>query len=153
MTHQDTFLNTVEPYNSKNFYPESVALFLDDESFYHTATPLSSILICSETAIKAKNTAHVTLTRRYGNQILNNKDWILKRYLIRLVVLIKATYISTWPGCCQHIKQCCHWSILHMPTMPYRGGELGIFWKVAESLQKCRPPWLADEEHFGLRNG
>ena len=54
MTHQDTFLNTVEPYNSKNFYPESVALFLDDESFYHTSILLLSILISSKQQLKPK---------------------------------------------------------------------------------------------------
>ena len=27
--------------------------------------------------------------------------------------------------------------------------QLGIFWKVAESLQIFWPPWLSDEENFG----
>ena len=34
----------------------------------------------------------------------------------------------------------------------YPGAQLGIFWKVAQILQKCRPPWLADEKDFGMRN-
>ena len=31
--------------------------------------------------------------------------------------------------------------------------QLGIFWKVVQSLQKCQPAWIADEENFGLWNG
>ena len=41
----------------------------------------------------------------------------------------------------------------HMISRKYSGGWLGIFWKVAQSLQKCRPRWLAEEENFGLWNG
>ena len=32
----------------------------------------------------------------------------------------------------------------------YSGAWLGMFWKVAQSRQKCRSPWLANEENFGL---
>ena len=31
--------------------------------------------------------------------------------------------------------------------------SLGIFWKVAQSLRKYWPQWLADEENFGSWNG
>ena len=45
---------------------------LDDESSYHISIPLylSWFLL-------NKNTTHVTLSKRYSNQIFNNKDWIL----------------------------------------------------------------------------
>ena len=45
---------SVESFNSKNFYPESAALFLDNESFYHKSIPLLSILIFSKQQFKLK---------------------------------------------------------------------------------------------------
>ena len=54
ITHQDTFLNTVEFLNIINFYPESAALFLDNKSFYHTSIPFLSILIYSKQLLKPK---------------------------------------------------------------------------------------------------
>ena len=44
----------LESFNSKNFYPKSAALFLDDDSFYHTSMPLLSILISSTQQLKPK---------------------------------------------------------------------------------------------------
>ena len=46
--------HSVESFNSKHFYPESVALFLDDESFYHTSIPHLTIFISSKQQFKPK---------------------------------------------------------------------------------------------------
>ena len=35
----------------------------------------------------------------------------------------------------------------------FQGRRLEFFWKVAQSLPKYWPQWLADEENFGSRNG
>ena len=44
------------------------------------------------------------------------------------------------------------WSF-HFTIGYYLGAQLDIFGKVAQSLQRCRPPLLADEEDFEMRNG
>ena len=34
-----------------------------------------------------------------------------------------------------------------------RGAYLENFWKMAQNLHICRPPWLAYKENFGLKDG
>ena len=60
-------------------------------------------------------------------KLLNNISLVCFMYLI---MSLKETYTST-----------------------HQGHFLGIVWKVAQSLQKCPPPWLTNKENFTLRNG
>ena len=44
-------------------------------------------------------------------------------------------------------------SLLDFLKVTSAGTQPEIFWKVAQSLQKCQPPWLDNKEKFGLWNG
>ena len=52
-----------------------------------------------------------------------------------------------------HELNCIKYLIAKILSYLIAGAQLGIFWKVAQSLQKFQPAWLADEENFGLWNG
>ena len=87
---------------------ESTALLSDGESFCHTCVPLFSVLSSATTAIKAKNTAHVTpsVIRKILN--IQSSGPELVKLLTWLVVLIKTVYISTSPAFCEHVEHCYH---------------------------------------------
>ena len=70
--------------------------------------------------------------------------------LIKWIVILIKFSLNIMCGFRQ--GHCTQHSPLHWEKHPCAGMQLEVFWKVAQSLWKCRPPWLADEEDFRLQN-
>ena len=70
---------------TKPLESESTALFLDDESFYHTCIPLSSITISVKIAIKGKSRAHITASIIKG---------AANKYSLIWIKIVKSSYLT-----------------------------------------------------------
>ena len=87
-------------------------------------------------------------------------------YVLLKQIDVATYYISAFKKWSNPCGFCVPWFLaviyIYMGSLPwsfhftigyYLGAQLDIFGKVAQSLQRCRPPWLADEEDFEMRNG
>ena len=83
---------------------------LDDESSYHISTPLLSILISSKQQLK-QHMWHYPKDTAIKYLIMTES---CKLFYLPGSFDQNNIYFPTWSACCQH---CCHWVILHVPTM------------------------------------
>ena len=116
LTWLKTFFTTFSKFNLARLISQKQLKnfqILDDESSYHISIPLLSTLIYSKQQLKPK----------IQHMLHYPKDTAIK-YLIIKTELCKVIlpgsfdqnniYFPIWSACCQH---CCHWVILHIPTM------------------------------------